>query len=310
MIKKAFQIVVTVFGVVAIILTVMVMTGIMSVMYPPESKLSKNSILAMDLTGIIMDSHEFLETLAKYRKDDHIKAVLITINSPGGIVGPSQELFEEIKRTSQEFKKPVYVYCPTLDASGAYYASVGADKIYATPGCTMGSIGVIMDLVNLKKLYEWAKVERYSINTGMFKDAGAEYKPLSPEQHKYFQDLLFEVLGQFKKAVSEGRHMKMEELDKYADGRVFTGEGAVKMGFADKIGTWEDARRDLGEAVGLGKDPEIFKPRKKKGIYAYLDDGAESESESKSQISQLVQQVLHTELRGKPLFILPGAVAF
>jgi protease-4 len=172
----------------------------------------------------------------------------------------------------------------------------------------MGSIGVIMDLVNLKKLYEWAKVERYSINTGAYKDAGAEYKPLTPEQHKYFQDLLFEVLGQFKKAVSEGRHMKMEELDKYADGRVFTGEGAVKLGFADKLGTWEDARRELGEAVGLGKDPEVFKPKKKKGIYAYLDDGSEGESES--QVGQLVKQVFHPELRSKPLFILPGAVGF
>lgn len=308
MIKKAFQIVVTVFGVIAIALTVMVMSGFLTIMYPPESKLTKNSILAMDLSGIILDSHEFIETLAKYRKDDRIKGVLITINSPGGVVGPSQEMFEEIKRTSQEFKKPVYVYCGTLAASGAYYAAVGADKIFVTPGCTMGSIGVIMDLVNLKKLYEWAHIERYSINTGAFKDAGAEYKPLTPEQHKYFQDLLFEVLGQFKKAVSEGRHMKMEELDKYADGRVFTGEGAVKLGLADKVGTWEDARRALGEAVGLGKDPEVFKPKKKKGIYAFLDDGADSES--KSSVGQLVKQVLHPELRGQPLFILPGAVAF
>jgi len=307
MIKKAFQIIVTLFGVIAIGLTVMAMLGILEIMNPPETKLSKNSIMAMDLSGIIMDSHEFIDTLSKYRKDDKVKGILITINSPGGVVGPSQEMFEEIKRTSKEFKKPVYVYCSAVAASGAYYAAVAADKIYTTPGCTMGSIGVIMDLLNLKKLYDWAKIERYSINTGQFKDAGAEYKPLTDNQRKLFQDLLFEVLGQFKRAVSEGRHMKMEELDKYADGRVFTGEGAVKLGFADKVGTWEDARQALGEAVGLGKDPEVFKPRKKKGIYAYLDDGTE---DSQSQIGQVVKQVLHPELRAKPLFILPGAVNF
>lgn len=307
MIKKAFQLIVTLFGLMAIGLTVMAMLGILSIMNPPESKLTKNSIMAMDLSGIILDSHEFIDTLTKYRKDDKVKGILITINSPGGVVGPSQEMYEEIKRTSKEFKKPVYVYCSAVAASGAYYAAVAADKIYTTPGCTMGSIGVIMDLVNLKKLYEWAKIERYSINTGQFKDAGAEYKPLTDPQRKLFQELLFEVLGQFKGAVAEGRHMKMEELDKYADGRVFTGEGAVKLGFADKVGTFEDARQALGEAVGLGKDPEVFKPRKKKGIYAYLDDGAE---ESESQIGQVVKQVLHPELRGKPLFILPGAVNF
>lgn len=307
MIKKAFQLIVTVFGVIAIGLTVMAMFGVISIMNPPEAKIAKNSILAMDLSGIIMDSHDFIETLSKYRKDDRIKGVLITVNSPGGVVGPSQEMYAEIKRTSKEFKKPVYIYCGAMAASGAYYASVAADKIFTTPGCTMGSIGVIMDLVNLKKLYDWAKIERYSINTGEYKDAGAEYKPLTGDQRKLFQDLLYEVLGQFKRAVAEGRHMKMDELDKYADGRVFTGEGAVKLGFADQVGTWEDARRALGEAVGLGKDPEVFRPRKRKGIYAYLDDGTD---DSKSQIGQLVKQVLHPELRAKPLFILPSAVSF
>ena len=160
-----------------------------------------------------------------------------------------------------------------LRRRGAYYAAVGADKIFTTPGCTMGSIGVIMELVNLEKLYDWAKVQRYALTTGPYKDAGAEYKPLTSDQRELFQALLMDVLSQFKKAVSEGRNMKMEELDKYADGRVFTGQDAVKKGFADQVGTFEDAKRALGELVGLGKDPEIFHPHKRKGLYAMFEDG-------------------------------------
>jgi protease IV len=199
-----------------------------------------------------------------------------------------------------------------LAASGAYYAAVGADKIFTTAGCTMGSIGVIMELVNLEKLYDWAKVQRYALTTGPYKDAGAEYKPLTTDQRNLFQQLLTQVLGQFKKAVSEGRKMKMEELDKYADGRVFTGEDAVAKGFADKVGDFEDVRRALGEAAGLGKDPEMFKPHKHKGIYALLDDGDTDSlfhgSINAGPVNSILQQFVHPELRGEPLFILPGAV--
>jgi protease-4 len=311
MIKKIFQFVMALFALAIVAVLVMAIGGVVALVAPPEQHLAKNSIVAIDLSGIIMDSHEFIETLTKYRKDDKVKGFLITINSPGGVVGPSQEMFEEIKRTSKEFKKPVYAYCSGLAASGAYYAAVGADRIFTTPGCMMGSIGVIMDLVNLSELYKWAKVQRYSINTGQYKDAGAEYKPLTPQQHELFQNLLFQVLGQFKRAVAEGRKMKMEFLDQYADGRVFTGEDAVAKGFADEIGTFEDAKRALGEKVGLGKDVEVFKAKKRKGIYAFLDDGGpDSLFDSilkRGGVDAAMKQLLQPELRGQPLFILPGA---
>jgi len=309
MFKNIFKLIMAVFALMIMAAVVMVISGLMVIFNPPEAKIAKNSIMAMDLSGIIMDSREFIETLSKYRKDDHIKGILITINSPGGVVGPSQEIYEEIRRTSTEFKKPVYAYCGALAASGAYYSAVGADQIFTTAGCTMGSIGVIMELVNLEKLYSWAKVERYALTTGPYKDAGAEYKPLTSDQRVLFQTLLNQVLAQFKKAVATGRKMKMEELDKYADGRVFTGEDAVAKGFADKIGTWEDARRALGEAVGLGKDPEVFKPRKHKGIYAMLEDGGDASTED-SMFGAAFKQVFKPELRAKPLFLMPGAVGF
>lgn len=279
--------------------------GVVSIFNPMEPALEKSSILALDLDGIIFDGAEFIETLAKYRTKSEIKGVLITLNSPGGIVGPSQEIYREIQRTSKEFNKPVYVYCRSLAASGAYYAAVGADRIFTTPGCFMGSIGVIMEFINLEKLYDWAKVQRYALTTGEFKDTGADYRPMRPAEKEYLQSHLTEVLGQFKKAVAEGRKdLKPGVLDENADGRVFSGQKAVDLGFADEVGTWEDAKRALGEKLGIGPNPKIFKPKKALSLREMLEGSAES----KSGIESAVKHVLQTELKGQPLFIFPGAL--
>jgi protease IV len=277
--------------------------GVMSLFSDDEPKISKSSILALDLDGVIMDGKDFLEQLRKYRKEDRIKGVLIRISSPGGVVGPSQEMYEEIKRTREEFKKPVIAYCGSVAASGAYYAAVGADKIFTTPGCMIGSIGALMEFVNLEKLYDWAKVQRYAITTGKFKDAGAEYKPLTEEQRELFHDLLMDVLSQFKGAIIEGRKMKPEFLDKYADGRVFTGRQAVKLGFADQEGTWDDARKALGEMTGLGANPEIFKPKKHRGMIELFQDAS-----TESKFTKIAKDLFRSELNGQPMFVLPGAV--
>jgi protease-4 len=279
--------------------------GVMSVFNPADERVEKPSILALDLEGVIMDGRDFLDTLRKYRKEDRIKAVLIRINSPGGVVGPSQEINDEIKRTREEFKKPVIAFCSAVAASGAYYAAVGADKIVTTPGCMIGSIGALMEFMNLEKLYDWAKVQRYAITTGKFKDAGAEYKPLTSEQRELFQDLLNDVLAQFKAAIVEGRKMKPEFLNQYADGRVFTGAQAVKLGFADSVGSWDDARKMLGQMANLGDNPETFKPKKHRGVMDFFEDAS-----SESKMHKIAQDLLQTELNARPLMILPGAVGF
>ena len=168
----------------------------------------------------------------------------------------------------------------------------------------IGSIGALMEFANLEKLYDWAKVQRYAITTGKNKDAGADYKALTPDQRALFQDLLNDVLRQFKAAVMDGRKMKAEFLDQYADGRVFTGAQAVKLGFAASTGDWDDARKELGEMTGLGSDPEMFKAKKKRGVMDFLSDASESKFE------KLAETVLQTELTARPLFLLPGAVRF
>lgn len=267
---------------------------------------SKNSILHMKLDGIILDGTKFVKALKKYREEKDIKAIVIEVNSPGGVVGPSQEIYEEIKRTRQVHNKPVVISSIGLNASGAYYASVAADKIIVAQGTMIGSIGVIMEFANLQGLYDWAKINRYSITTGKFKDSGAEYRPMREDEKALFQEMINEVWVQFKDAVAEGRNLKPEVVDTYADGRVMTGASAVKLGFADKVGTLEDAFVEAAKLAGLGDDYEVFElPKKRPGILEMLS-GQEEDPYSKTA-DKILGKLLRTELANKPLYLMPGS---
>lgn len=263
--------------------------------------LRKSSVLVLELNDVIDDNNQALKFLKKYRDEDDVKGVLIRISSPGGVVGPSQELYAEIKKTREEYKKPVVAYCSSIAASGAYYAAVAADKIVTTPGCMVGSIGALMSFVNLEGLYDWAKVKRYSITTGKFKDSGAEYKAMTAKERALFQEMLDDVLDQFKGAVAEGRHMKPHQLDPYADGRVFTGRKAVQLGFADQVGTWSDALKLIGELSGLGDKPETYKPVRRPSLRELLEDSGDFEMHWKNGVEKL----LRMQHSGMPLYLLP-----
>jgi len=275
---------------------------------------SKNSIMKLKLEGIIVDEDRLLSALRKYRKENSIKAFVIETNSPGGVVGPSQELNAEFKRTREEFKKPVVVVSQGLLASGAYYAAVGADKIIVAPGALVGSIGVIMEFANLEKLYDWAKVSRYSITTGKFKDSGAEYRSMRADERALFQNLINQVWLQFKQAVADGRGLKLADVEPYADGRVLTGEQAVALKFADEVGTTETAYKVAAKLANISPDNyEIFElPKHRPGIFDLISGGG-NDDDSKSEISeikglgQLAEKVLHTQLMNQPLYMMPGA---
>jgi protease IV len=279
--------------------------------------ISKNGILQLDLEGVIMNGKRFLANLKKYREDDNIKAILVVIDSPGGSVGPSQEMYSELLRTRTEFKIPVVCVSNGLVASGGYYAAAACDKLIVAPGALIGSIGVIMGFANLEKLYGWAKVERYSITSGRYKDSGAEYRPMRADEKQLFQDLIDEVFVQFRTAVKEGRKLKDEVLNRYADGRVFTGKKAVEIGFADKLGTYEDAVKLAAEMGGLGDDYEIFEvPKRKRTIW---DLGQEDDEDpvnsfrekfnlfSKSpSAKEVMREFVKTQWLNRPVAIMPG----
>lgn len=264
-------------------------------------------VLVLELNGVIMDSKKFLEPLHTYAPEDDVKAVVIQINSPGGAVGPSQEIHREILRVREELKKPVYVACSAVAASGGYYAAVAADKIFANAGTLMGSIGVIMEFANLQDLYGWAKIKRYSLTTGPYKDSGSEYRAMRTDERELFQTMLSEVHMQFKKAVAEGRGLELSAVEKLADGRVFTGETAVKHKMADEIGTLEDAVRAAWAAAGETGEPEVFRPRKRafdfwRGVV--FGDGEDEEARAFRDLSKTIQS-LKLQMLGQPLYLMP-----
>lgn len=281
---------------------------------------SKNSILQLDLDGVIMNGKKFIKKLKKYKDEDKIKAIVININSPGGAVGPSQEIYAAIKAAREETKKPIICTSSGLMASGAYYSAVACDKIVVAPGALVGSIGVIMEFANLEKLYEWAKVSRFSINSGKFKDSGAEYRAMRPDEKALFQDLINDVYGQFKQAVVDGRNLKPDLVSQYADGRVMTGKQAVTLGFADSLGTFDDAVKVAAEAAHLGSDYKLYEvPKKKPSVWDFLeqqdDDDLNSAEEAVQFISkrtgskaieESIRKVLRVQGLNQPMMIMPG----
>lgn len=286
------------------LLTIVGMVSLFDRIDMSDGPLPKAGILYLSLEGVIADGEKFLDKLKRFREDDHIKGILVQINSPGGVVGPSQEIYMELKRTREEFHKPVVVHGLALVASGAYYAAVGADKFVVTPGCMVGSIGAIMQFANLEKLWQWAKVDRFVIKTGKFKDIGSDARPMTEDEKGLLQTMLDQVLVQFKSAIRDGRKLDAHIVDENADGRIFTGEQAVKLGFADKVGTFEDARALIGEMTGLGSKPELFKPHSRRGqeFFAQFFD----EDKDSSRLRGVLNDVFHTQLRGQPLFLWPG----
>lgn len=273
----------------------------------------KPEILHLELNGVIMDGKKLLKPLLDYRERDNVKAIVIEINSPGGIVGPSQEIYEEIRKSREQFKKPVVAVSTGVMASGAYYAAVAADKIVVAPGTMMGSIGVIMEFTNLEKLYDWAKISRFSISTGRYKDSGAEYRPMRDDEKALFQDLVNDVYEQFVEAVEEGRGLKADVVRQYADGRVFTGRQGAEMGFADEIGTLNDAFELAADLAGLEDYDILLPPKPRPSIFDFLtasdDDattGALGRGGLEGQVNQAVRSLLKTELANKPLFLMPG----
>ncbi|MFN8847309.1 MAG: signal peptide peptidase SppA [Bdellovibrionales bacterium] len=271
----------------------------------------QNSILHLDLKGVILNGEQFLKNLKDYREDKAIKAIIINVNSPGGAVGPSQEIYSELIKTRNEFSKPIVCFSSGLMASGGYYVALGCDQIVVAPGALLGSIGVIMNFANLEKLYDWAKVSRYSITSGKFKDSGAEYRSMRDDEKKLFQDMIDEVYDQFRTTVKDSRkEITPEVLSEYTDGRVFTGNKAVALKFADQVGTYDDAVQIAAQIAGLKKgDFEIFKiPKRTRSLW---DLGEEREDDTinghlKSVLSEVVPSALGLNLNNQPLFLMPG----
>jgi len=227
----------------------------------PGLSLSGNQIAALELEGVISDSRDFVDQLKEY--GGRSRAVVIRINSPGGGVAASQEIYEAIKKFRSDSKKKVVVSMGSVAASGGYYVACAADKIYANPGTVTGSIGVIAEWYNYGDLLRWAKMQSIVIKSGAFKDAGSGTRPLTEEEKVYFQNLISNMFNQFVSAVAGSRKMNEEKVRQLADGRVYTGQQAKSNGLVDELGTYQDAIAEAGRLAGIPGAPKVMSPAKK-----------------------------------------------
>src|SRR5271165_3102999 len=216
----------------------------------------------VDLDGVILSPQPVVGELKKFADDSSIKAIIIHVNSPGGGVAASEEIYREVKRIRAEKKKKIVVSIETVGASGAYYVASASNKIYADEGSIVGSIGVIAQWVNYGDLLKWAKLKDVVLKTGEFKDTGNPARDLTPAEQAYLQSLLENMFGQFVQAVADGRGMKFDDVKAIADGKVWTGKEALSMKLIDDTGDFEAVVKDTAKSVGISGEPTLVHPEK------------------------------------------------
>ncbi len=217
--------------------------------------IESKKVALIRIEGMIMDSKDTVEEIKEYAHDPFIRAIVLRIDSPGGAVVPAQEIYKEIRNAVQ--KKNVIVSMGSVAASGGYYIASPATKIIANPGTLTGSIGVIMEIPNMGGLMDKLGIKTEVVKSGRHKDMASVFRGVGPEERVILQEVLDNVHEQFITAVAEGRTMLYDDVKKIADGRVFTGEQALKVGLIDELGSLEDAVRVAAQLSGIEGEPVV-----------------------------------------------------
>ncbi len=226
----------------------------------------KEKVGLVRIEGVILDPKNIVDEIREYAKDSSIRAIVIRVDSPGGGVAPSQEIYEEVKKA--EKKKRVVVSMGSVAASGGYYVSCPADRIVANPGTLTGSIGVIMEIPNIEGLMKKIGVKTEVIKSGKYKDIASAFRAMAPQERQILQGVLDDVHEQFIRAVADGRKMKFDAVKELADGRIFTGRQAKAIGLVDELGDLEDAIRLAAKLGGIKGEPAV---EQKKERFTILD---------------------------------------
>ncbi len=223
----------------------------------------------IEINGVISDAKSTLHNLKRFREDDSIKAIVIRINSPGGAVGPSQEIYREIRKTS--ISKKVVASMGTIAASGGYYIAAGTDGIVANPGTITGSIGVIMGFTNYQELLSKIGLVPVVVKSGEYKDLGSPIREMKAEEKKILQEFAIKIHKQFIMDIVEGRKINRDKVESLADGRIFTGEESKELGLVDRLGNFEDAIEWAGRMGGIkGKISTVYAREKRFSFLKYI----------------------------------------
>jgi protease IV len=223
---------------------------------------AREAVGVIELKGLIATSEDTIRQLTEFRHNQAVKAIVVRIDSPGGAVGASQEIYAEVRRTNEI--KPVVVSMGSVAASGGLYAALGAERIIANPGTLTGSIGVIIKFANLRELFEKIGYQSEVIKSGRLKDIGSPDRSLLPEERQMLQEVIDSVHRQFIGAVAESRGLPEQQVAGFADGRIFSGEKAKEIGLIDQLGNFTDAVKLASELGGIKTEaPPLIYPEER-----------------------------------------------
>jgi len=261
----------------------------------PTHLVPRKLVGVVKVEGIILDATKTIEQLTDFYEDDSIKAIVLRVDSPGGGVGPSQEIHDEVRRINAD--KPVVVSMGSVAASGGYYIAAPAQRIYANPGTLTGSIGVIMEFTNFQELLDKIGLSNQVVKSGKYKDIGSPVRPMTEEDRAILQALIDDVHSQFVESVAAGRKLDVQIVRRLADGRIYTGRQARDLGLVDELGNLDAAVRHAGQLAGIeGKPDVVYPPEDKPKLIDFLVQEASSQ----------LRQVLSKQTAGGLQYTWPG----
>ena len=232
-----------------------------------------DKIAVVEIRGLITQSQGIIEELHQFNDDEGVKAIILRIDSPGGGVGPSQEIYREVLKIKSNKKKKVITSMGSVAASGGYYIASASDLIVANPGTITGSIGVLMEFTNIEELFRKIGIKGVVLKSGEHKDIGSPFREMTPEEKRLIQSVIDNVHQQFIQAVADGRKIDRLKVAQVADGRILTGEQAKQLGLVDQLGNLQDAIDTAAKMVGIEGKPLVLYPKKKFSLLELLVEG-------------------------------------
>lgn len=271
-----------------------------------DFSLSGSKVAIIPIEGEILDARDTVEALHRYGESSSVRAIVMRINSPGGAIAPSQEIYEAIRSVRASSGKPIVASLDSVAASGGFYIAAACDRIVANPGSITGSIGVILQWMETKDLIEWAKLKPQTITAGAMKDIGSPYRDMTDAERAYLQNVVAQLHSQFIRAVAAGRKGKMSEADvtNIADGRIFTGEQALSLKLVDSLGNLDDAVRTAAKLGGVHGQPATIYPRRRKPTL--FDVLTSSDTESRSTIEKILSEQILSRRTPRFLYQWPA----
>jgi protease IV len=255
------------------LLILMVLIAFGSALLPDRWKAPSGDIALVRIEGMLMDSRNIVRQLSEYRHNPSIRGILLRIDSPGGAVAPAQEIYNEIMKLRGEHKT-VYASMGTVAASGGYYIACAADYVLANPGTLTGSISAVMAFNNVEELAKKIGVKPDIIKSGKYKDVGSPLRSMKPEERKLLQNVVDDVHLQFVQAIVKGRGLALAEVSAIADGRIMTGQQALKLKLVDELGGLEKTKDLLAKKIGVIGRPEVIEEKEKTPFFNWLLQGS------------------------------------